>query len=307
MKIPSRHFRFPLSAFRASRGGFTMIEIALCLAIIGFALVAIIGVLPTGLNVQKDNREETIINQDAVAWMNAIRNGAKGYDDLTNYVVSITNYWTRYDVVFNSASSTYTTNVAAGGGPDYDGYSRSGSRVTSVLTVPPIYALTNGASIIGLLSTPKYFPPPPPPGFGGSFQSNYVVAYVRALSGSAVEKSPQANQTILDSAFTYKLIVENIGYVPVDPSTYDLAPAATNGMTAQQLIDRFNQAHAVQVLQTNSHDLRLLFRWPLLPNGDLGNSRVTFRAFTGGWLEKTNDVYMTPQPLFFFQPSTYVQ
>ena len=50
-----------------------MIEIALCLAIIGFALVAIIGVLPTGLNVQKDNREETIINQDAAVWMDAVR------------------------------------------------------------------------------------------------------------------------------------------------------------------------------------------------------------------------------------------
>ncbi|MGD0614189.1 MAG: type II secretion system protein, partial [Verrucomicrobiota bacterium] len=63
----------------ASRqSGFTMIEIALCLAIIGFALVAIIGVLPTGLNVQKDNREETIINQDAAVWMDAIRHGAQG-------------------------------------------------------------------------------------------------------------------------------------------------------------------------------------------------------------------------------------
>ena len=42
-----------------------MIEIALSLAIIGFALVAIIGVLPIGMNVQKDNREATIVNQDA--------------------------------------------------------------------------------------------------------------------------------------------------------------------------------------------------------------------------------------------------
>ncbi|HLZ53286.1 MAG TPA: prepilin-type N-terminal cleavage/methylation domain-containing protein, partial [Verrucomicrobiae bacterium] len=39
-------------------GGFTMVEIAICLAIIGIALVAIIGVLPAGLNVQRDNREE---------------------------------------------------------------------------------------------------------------------------------------------------------------------------------------------------------------------------------------------------------
>ena len=51
------------------QSAFTMIEIALCLAIIGFALVAIIGVLPTGMGVQRQNREETIINQDATIWM----------------------------------------------------------------------------------------------------------------------------------------------------------------------------------------------------------------------------------------------
>ena len=40
-----------------SNSAFTMVEIALALAIIGFALVAIIGVLPFGLNVQRQNRE----------------------------------------------------------------------------------------------------------------------------------------------------------------------------------------------------------------------------------------------------------
>ena len=46
--------------------GFTMIELVICLGIIAFALVAIIGVLPVGINVQKDNREETIIVQDGM-------------------------------------------------------------------------------------------------------------------------------------------------------------------------------------------------------------------------------------------------
>ena len=41
------------------RAGFTMVEVAISLAIIGFALVAVIGILPAGLNVQKENREET--------------------------------------------------------------------------------------------------------------------------------------------------------------------------------------------------------------------------------------------------------
>ena len=67
-----------------------MIEIALCLAVIGFALVAIIGILPTGMQVQKENREDTLINQDGTYLMEAIRNGDQALDDLTNYVDTIT-------------------------------------------------------------------------------------------------------------------------------------------------------------------------------------------------------------------------
>ena len=83
---------------RASRpqSAFTMVEIAICLAIIGIALVAIIGVLPIGINVQKDNREETVIDQDASVFLENIRNGARGLDDLTNYVFAISNSWALY-------------------------------------------------------------------------------------------------------------------------------------------------------------------------------------------------------------------
>lgn len=54
---------------------FTMVEVALSLAIVAFALVAIIGVMPFGLNVQKENREDTIISQDAAFLLEAIRGG----------------------------------------------------------------------------------------------------------------------------------------------------------------------------------------------------------------------------------------
>ena len=70
-----------------------MIEIALCLAIIGFALVSILLVLPSGMNTQRETREETIIGQDASMLMEAIRGGVQGNDDLTNYVYAITNSW----------------------------------------------------------------------------------------------------------------------------------------------------------------------------------------------------------------------
>ena len=122
-----------------------------------------------------------------------------------------------------------------------------------------------------------------------------------------MEKVPQDNDTILKGAFTYKLIVEHTPYVPVDPATIDLSPAGTASLTnAQQLIERTNQAHSVQILQTNSHDLRLTFRWPILPNDEVGNRRVIYRAFTGGWLLPTFDPYENSQRLFFFQSSTYV-
>ena len=90
---------------RVTRAGFTMVEIAICLAIIGIALVAIIGVLPAGLNVQKDNREETLIDQDATVFIENIRNGARGLDDLTNYVLAITNSWTLYNADGTVSSS----------------------------------------------------------------------------------------------------------------------------------------------------------------------------------------------------------
>src|SRR6184192_3370804 len=77
-------------ASRPNTAAFTMVEIALCLGVIAFALVAIIGVLPTGVRVQRDNREDTIINQEGMFWLEAIRSGSRGLDYLTNYVDTIT-------------------------------------------------------------------------------------------------------------------------------------------------------------------------------------------------------------------------
>src|ERR1017187_5552347 len=124
---------------RRATAAFTMVEIAICLAIIGFALVAIIGVLPLGMNTQRDNREETVINQDATVLLEAVRNGAHGMNDLTNYVYAITNYWTSYNngnVVLGINGYTYTAAFVYG-------------------TPKPYYSITNGAHIIGLLSTPE--------------------------------------------------------------------------------------------------------------------------------------------------------
>lgn len=71
--------------------GFNMVEIAICLGVIAIALVAIIGVMPTGMRVSQDNREETVIDQDARYFMQAIRLGASGDDQLAGQVESVNN------------------------------------------------------------------------------------------------------------------------------------------------------------------------------------------------------------------------
>ena len=284
-----------------AESAFTMVEIALCLAIIGFALVAIIGVLPTGLNVQKDNREETVINQDAAIWMDAIRNGAQGFDDLTNYVIGITNSWVTYD--------SLGTQLQKG----IDGYDRNGSSVTSIPS-DPFCPLTNGYRIIGLLSTPRITPIPAARATRGGYQSNYVVAVVRAMSGYAFEKWPQNNPTILDATFNYRFIPEvvacatnfefvpfivtnNMLPVPIDPTT-----VYTNVMGLSPA-DFATQTNTIWNLEHNANDIRLTFRWPLLPANKIGNGRQTFRLLTGGQVTVTNDPSL--QVLYFLKPTFY--
>jgi len=284
------------AASRVSRrSAFTMVEIALCLAIIGFALVAIIGVLPTGLSVQRENREETIINQEASIWLDALRSGSHGYDDLTNYVLSITNFWKIYDA---------NTNVVRFG---TDGYTLTNSAVSSATVPVNTVLLNNGARIIGLMSTPKFIPvgnQPIPPTGTPPYQSNYVVAYARAMSGAAVEKVPQTNDVVLENGFTYKLIAEIVPYVPFDTNMIDLTTVAA-GTT--DWINRSNNWRLMTALRGNASDIRLTFRWPMLPNHELGRGWRSFRVLNTGTTFYTRDQAEANQPLYYFQSSTYAQ
>jgi type II secretory pathway pseudopilin PulG len=259
----------------ASCRAFTMIEIAISLAVIGFALVAILGVLPLGMNVQKENREETIINQDATVFLNAIRNGARGMDDLVNYVTAITNY----QDYFNSKGQHtvrhvywYTANNS-GPGPGTG------------------FALNSGSRIVGLLSTPKYIPLAP----NNGFFSNYVVAAVRSLSGPASDKFPQDNAALQDLAFSYRMIPELVTF----GATY-YNQSWSNPMSPN--------------LSNNLHEVRLTFRWPLA-QGTRAPGRQVYRTLAGGFLQETNEPgFLRPNPvvpsqydLYFFKPQAFVK
>jgi len=281
-----------------------MMEIAISLAIIGIALVAIIGVLPLGMNVQQDVRQETIIGQDANVFMEAIRNGSLGLDDLTNYVYAITNYWVQY----NAGGA-----IAQQGTNGYSYWPHPLNAFGYPLQGKP---LTNGANIIGLLSTPEYIGAP---GFGSGVAgapgegipslffggiSNHIVAYCRSISGPAYEKPPQDNPILQGDSFSYRMFVVNAP-TPVDTNMFTpvwtsstpspvfynwtywslpggglsaLAPGTPN--SPWQMTPNYSLEQTF-----NLHELRLTFEWPQHPNGNLGTGRQTYCTLIAGQLQ----------------------
>jgi prepilin-type N-terminal cleavage/methylation domain-containing protein len=303
-------FSLQPSAFSCS--GFTMVEIAISLAVIGIALVSIIGVLPRGMRTQQDNREETIVNQDATILLEAIRGGARGLDDLTNYVFDIRINWTRYDIngaVNGSGANEYTFN--------------------SSIPASPFFPINSGFRIIGLLSTPEYVDTNGLPASdllaGGV--SNRVVAYVRSLSGPAVEKPPQDNDLLRGDSFSYRVLCVNApvaGHIPFrwqsqsynagDMVAYPLNGRTTCWQATAALLAGYpapGGANAPlwrwipypQQLNANLRELRLLFSWPLLPNNSLPESakRQTFRTLMAGQLARSPGY----TNLFFYQPQSF--
>jgi type II secretory pathway pseudopilin PulG len=294
LPLPSDGRGRAAAVFRRSEVAFTMIEIAICLAVVGFALAAIIGVLPLGMSVQKENREETIINQDGNVFLNGIRNGELGLDDLTNYVVAITNWVSEYDGIGKPRSYNF-------------GYNYTNSFQNGAPMSPPM-GISNGFRIIGLLSTPRYTPMLTRQTFG--FRSNYVVAYVRALSGNASEKFPQNNPQLQDLAFSYRMISDIVPYSEFDRTWTNFTDPLLVGNT-NEITQRSNYWMLVKNMQTNLHDVRLIFRYPYLPNGKTGNGRIVFRTSVSGHLSMTNDMGLVnptpPYQLYFFEPRTYMR
>ena len=255
-----------------SPAAFTLVEIALSLAIIGFALVAIIGVLPAGLNVQRENREDTIITQEANYFMEAIRSGARGLDELTNNIISITNYWQDFD-------TSPPVWDPAGRLKGEDGYTRTRSYVTSSPVPENAFPLTNGSHIVGLLSKPKLQAVGP-----NIVRSNHVVALVRAIAGSASEKFPQTNATVLDLGFSYRMVAE-VHNIRLDNSGSPYG----------------------QRLRENLREVRLKFSWPLFPGNRVGNGRQAFRVTAGGEYLSQFAENGSGQPVYYFNSSAYKQ
>jgi type II secretory pathway pseudopilin PulG len=255
-----------------SSHGFTMVEIAFSLAIVAFALVAIMGVLPTGMTVQKDNREDTLINNDGAFWTEALRSGSRGLDDLTNYVEQI-------DISNKLGTTTWVAAWLPG--------SSNPNR------------LFTGEQIVGLLSTAKYT------NTGAQILSNSVIARVRAINGPAVDKSKLTNEFV----FRYQLESEVTPVYPAPVYTSDKKTAykywIQNGKLWGESLGDADAAYHLNVA-TNLHNLRLTLRWPVFEQGNtwgVGRNHRTLVSLINGqtrWTtQDTNEnriVYMRAHP-----------
>jgi len=246
-----------------------MIEIAIALGVIGFALVIIIGILPSGLTVQRESHQDTVIGQDGPFFLEAIRNGgpplangaSTSLDFLTNYVEQIT-ISTSNLVTGKTTTNVYTTNN-----------------------------FTNGAMILGLLSTPEFYPPV----YGTNVNS--VTARIRGLTGAATEQRGSNAAT----AFRYYMNVELAPFNSISYQSTDFLDY-TNNPASPDYITRLERAEEVPYLVNNLYDLRLKFSWPIRPNGTAGQNRQAYRSLVSAHLLFNITNNMTN---WFFQPNNY--
>lgn len=240
-----------------------MVEIALAIGILGIALVAIVGVLPVGLNVQKENREDTLIEQEGDFFMNVLVNSqdfgrdsilGTGQRRLTNVVDQIN---VRY---IDLETGLVTSDVT------YDRGNTSG-----------LVAGWNPRTVIGLLSRPYWT--------RDTWHTQRVEtrAVARASVGSAMEQTPLFE----DFAFHYEMLVKIHPY----SSPYEMGGDSSLREEMVELgpfgeRELFRQ----ESLMNNLYQVTLEIRWPVTGAHDaggaytVGNNKRVFRRYVSGSL-----------------------
>lgn len=274
--------------------GFTMIEIAISLAIVAVAMIAILGILPTGLTVQRENREDTIIDQEAEYYMTIIRNSGMqtGPIDIGSHVHQV--FVTRTNHVTGASNTqTYSERSTTGLGFRWD----SRQVVRKLLTTP-----SWDLGTLPLIPDAEFSPN------GGMFieEENIVKAVVRAVTGSAANNAP-AND---EGAFHYEMAVSLhpvitpalfSGYGPdAGPSTVynNLSNAGPSGQG-----ELLRQAG----LASNLWEVELTMRWPVSFIDEdagtyvLGNNKRSFRSYMAGFVtqdERSRNLYVFNRGVF---------
>jgi hypothetical protein len=133
---------------RNTQGGFSIAEVMLAVGVVAFGLVAVLGVLPVGLTVQKDNREETIIRYDAQYWMTVLRAGMQPTDALHQVE------WVELQVEDDDGPVVYRAHRPRLGGEGYDGPKSEWPPDMTYLFMGHLKQTTWPTDVIGWMSIP---------------------------------------------------------------------------------------------------------------------------------------------------------
>jgi hypothetical protein len=249
------------------QAAFTMVEVALSMGVLAIAMVAILGVLPAGMETQKDNRDSSIIGEDATIFMNALRSGARGMDYLTNHVEEIFVVEKRVDL---------TGKLVAGS--------------LSKRQIAPI-RIRSAEELMGSLLLPAVERPTFPYAQRNPYGRTNVQAIVRAINRSGSTRNDKNDANI----FRYRLTTE---LNPVQPLPNHFANSSSDTNLANLYT---NQMHFAANSMANLHELRLTIEWPLYQVNDewrVGRNRKTFRTLLNG--NVTNIAGYS-----FFEPNSY--
>lgn len=239
-----------------------MIEIALALGVIAIGLVSIIGLMPFGLGVQRENKDETVIDHDARLMFEFLKAGVAETNDLDTlgrlwvHIVPDAKDGKRKIWVTNTVITYELTTRKPLGTPDITVTELEVvDPRTPVRLKPEQIALANVLSVQSLAGAVQYNPA----------QNRLVVSRVqtaillRALAGSAYDKYPQTNQTVTEMSFAYKLVRELFPIqsteVPFNNSMGSANPPALP-----------------------AYEARLSFAWPAYGPNSTGYGRRVYRA-----------------------------
>ncbi|MDI9401762.1 MAG: hypothetical protein ACOX2U_00490 [Limisphaerales bacterium] len=235
-----------------------MVEIALCLAIVGFALVVIMGVLPLGGQAQKKNRENTLSLIDGNYLLEAITHGARGYDDLGLYVDEILLY---------SDSNTSAGPQAVIQNNVSDGTYWGTREIVGLLTAPRFLLTSSNVWVPNYLNNNRIL--------GNSLYTNMTCRLkMRSMSGSSSDKGN--NEANRDFGMAYLVDV-------------DVLPLQTNVLNMSQLDKDEALLEKMKVdrsLSQNVYQVSVTLSWPLRRSEKGGysagaNSQV-FRTLVSG-------------------------
>jgi len=304
MNLPLHRSKGPRRA-----DGFTMVELAMCIGIVAFAMVAILGVLPLGLGVQRQNREETIVEQEGPLWVDLIRRGGIGWDEVTKYVDSVVIEHT--PVNGSGAGQTFGFR-----GPFYP---------ASNPVPAPGTTLTTPRDIVSLLSIPRF------EADRGIIYSNRVTAICRSFSGdlnSQIRPSGTAGfqpaDRQLDDALKYQMQVDltpavQLPSLPGTLGNVQSMAALTTGVQLGGYLDAIRlDTNLVRILTSPEerrssrdalagtvYNLRLTFRWPVFRVGNDISVGPGQRVFSAQIVGKPRFAIQVPaNPEAVFRPGT---